>query len=233
MSETLSVRINNVKGEWPTSLDDDKCEVDDVRYIRIASQNRGLRKLIFENNELSTGKSVDQSITSSKGLAQLIKQRNEKHAELFTAESSGATLDCTLFADESNEPPKKAPKIAHNKAHLMRKSPKAMTLEVDVGDSVHEVNVLRPVHPRDNLWVPYQADQLAIILQFIRESGFDEALQMHHHGLPANIYARKQGYVVKYIRQGAISWKRKATLEDAIAFAAVPADSVDDEEPDE
>ncbi len=51
--------------------------------------------------------------------------------------------------------------------------------------------------------------------------------------MPANIFARKQGYVAKYIRQGAVSWKRKATLEDAIAFAPVPADSVDDEEPDE
>ena len=127
--------------------------------------------------------------------------RNQKQASSLSVEGA----QCSLF-----EQPKKKARVRTPRHQLeaMRQAPDSICLELEVNGIPKEVEVLRPVHPGDNLFVAYQAEMLAAVLHHLRASGFEEAPRCSKPaGLPKGIRTRKGGgYIVKYTKASGSIW---------------------------
>ena len=104
----------------------------------------------------------------------------------------------------------------------MRSDPTTINIEVDVLGEMHEVSVLRPVHPKDNLFVAYTEESITPVLHHLREQGFNE-----YKGRPRNPEKRKGvwemdgGFVVKFQKaDGLAGYKKTPSLDAAKAFLA-------------
>ena len=63
---------------------------------------------------------------------------------------------------------------------------------------MHEVDVLRPVHGRDRLWVLYESANIGAIITFLRSKPFGE--KQSQFELPdgvRNVLKRKNGFIAK------------------------------------
>ena len=120
---------------------------------------------------------------------------------------------------------KKKPRWTNSRRQqeAMRQSPDTLTLELDIDGVVHEVDVLRPVHPTDNLFISYKAGMIAAMLHYLRTRGFNDVTPKSSVCiLPKGIPRCKHGYVVKFTKpSGAAGYKLcKESLDEAIAFQA-------------
>ena len=87
------------------------------------------------------------------------------------------------------------------------------------GDSDQEsLRVLRPLHPKDGLYVRYTSAYIACLVNFLRNEGFDECLSTStKNDLPKGIAKRGNIFLVKYTkRDGNQGWKSFKILADAI-----------------
>ena len=76
-----------------------------------------------------------------------------------------------------------------------------MTISVEVGCAAHNMEVLRPIHPTDNLFVAYKAEALTPLMHYLRDAGFEEPREHKTQQFPKGtkgVHVRKYCLVVKF-----------------------------------
>ena len=93
-----------------------------------------------------------------------------------------------------------------------RQAPEDMQIQVDAWDC----DVLRPVHPRNRLWVSCEPVTVAHVLQYIRGHAFSEHLLKHQNKARVGIWKRGHKIKMKLISiDGEAKWQQFDSLEDA------------------
>ena len=211
---TRTVKLDGVKPTWKISKSSDTVDIDGVTYVRVNGYMYTLNSLVACGNDEVPNGCEHTCVSLSKGLKSLISTRNQKQSEAFQEENRG----CTMFAAPKN--------IKHVVPHAqkadMRRTPQTLQIIVEVGGNPYTLEVLRPVHPKDNLFIACTAPMIATLLHILRTGGFDEQTRrVKQPGLPKGIHKRKGFLVAKYTNgDGSNGFKRCKTVDDAIAFLA-------------
>ena len=180
----------------------------------------------------------------SLGLQELIKLRNEAQVKSLS-EADGKT--CTLFEGTSrpakkprvffeasidgqlqkliklrNEAQVKAlseadGKSFHAQMKTLRDDHDALTVQVSIGDQEHSIEVLRPVHGRDRLWVLYEESSLGAVITYLRDMPFgDKIRQVKLPDGVTGVIKRTNGWIVKKKRDdGSVQHMFTKQLDDA------------------
>ena len=169
-------------------------------YVCFKPNNAGLCQMMVEANgeksaaDIKTFKSSwHYSCWHSLGLQELIKLRNEAQVKSLS-EADGKT--CTLF--EGTSRPAKKPRVSHAEMKTLRDDHDALTVQVSIDGQEHSIDVLRPVHGRDRLWVLYEESSLGAVITYLRDMPFGDKLT--HAELPdgvTGVIKRKTGWIVK------------------------------------
>ena len=208
LSQVRSVSLLGLTPKWTIQENKDVVyDANGAAYVRIASVNTGLNALC------SVGLPSSALLSQRIGLNALIDQRNQKQAQELSADT------CNLF---DGAPRAKRSRTDRGKQQAMRSDPTTINIEVDVLGEMHEVSVLRLVHPCDNLFVAYTEDSIAPVLHHLREQGFNE-----YKGRPRNpekpkgVWEMDGGFVVKFQKaDGLAGYKKTPSLDAAKAFLA-------------
>lgn len=219
LSEVRTIAITGVKPRWQIRHQKDVMMVDGAPYIRMSKQSYGFNLIVASCNELAARQCEGRRgclLTYSKGMAHLIELRNKQQAAGLVEPEQ-----CTLFAEPQL---KKARTLSRRVIESKRKAPGAMTLEVDADGIKHEITVLRPVHPTDCLFVPYESSMIASVLHVIAVYGFETDEEMPEI-LPKGIFRRQCGEVFKYIVKfkkpdGSCGYRTYKDMESAMAYQA-------------
>lgn len=215
------MRVEGLGPEWRIQKSEDVAMLDGQAFVRVAPSNCSLSRLVAADQETPAA----ATLQASNGLASLISMRNQAQA-LALSSSANAGDSCSLF--DAPGRPRRPVRIARHQQQVLRNSPASLTLQVPVGDSTIDVDVLRPIHSADNLFVAYNAEMLTAVLHYIRTNGFKGLVARDRSGLPKGVHKRKGSFVVKYTKPcGSAGYKSRKTLEDALAFLADSVDQAD------
>ena len=108
---------------------------------------------------------------------------------------------CTLF--DGADSCAKRPKLQFTKAsHEHNAGGASMVLMVPFEDGTQlPLKVLRPLHPKECLWIAYRPAYIASFVSYLREAGFDSSLAVHRKTAPTGIWKRETGkFVVPYTK---------------------------------
>ena len=212
--ESRTVTLDGIKPQWRITKGDDVVNVKDEAYIRVATCNFGLSSIVAADNDECPTPSPKYLLSASKGLAEMITMRNRKQADSLSDVSEG----CDLFEQVRKRP---RWRNSRHQQEALRQSPDTITIELDINGVMHKVEVLRPVHPNDNLFIAYKADMIAATLHYLRTRGFNEAdSKAAQCSLPKGIHRHKHGYQVKFMKLNGLTGYKlcKDSLDEAIAF---------------
>ena len=227
-----TVSLPGLKPQWKTSCKNgDVVVVGDVTFVRVAASVWSLNQLVAADNDAVPDDDGDGHglLSRSIGLKELTNMRNQRQA---ADTKEAAQPKCSLFS-KSEPTSKKAHRISRGEIASMRDAPKYITLSVEVDDVTHDVDVLRAVHPSDNLFVAFNDDMIATVLHVLRSKGFTSTQRDYNKDdRPKGILKRKGCFVVKFEKSdGSSGYKKQRTLEDAFAFLANPTVKRESAEP--
>jgi len=202
------------------------------QFVRVAPSSHTLTALVLEPLETKM-----RSITASVGLRTLTKLRNEAFAAMMQ-ESLEPSPGASLF-DLPSEAPKKKPKkrLSDRKKVDHKDNPMTLDVVIHVDGEHRTLKILQPFFGEsDNIFVEYEPASLGLLLQYLRQEGFDDEQKLRatrDGSLPKGIRARKDGkFIVAYTRDcGGKGYKTLNDLESAVAFQANP--NTDDADPDD
>ena len=185
-------------------------------YVCFKPNNSGLCHMMVEANgeksEADIKSAGHYSCWHSLGLGELIKLRNEAQVKALS-EADGKT--CTLF--EGTSRPAKKPRVSHAQMKTLRDDHDALTVQVSIDGQEHSIDVLRPVHGRDRLWVLYEESSLGAVITYLRDMPFGDKLT--HAELPdgvTGVIKRKSGWIVKKKRDdGSVQHMFTKQLDEA------------------
>ena len=201
------VSVESLKSVWTISQAD-VVMADGTAFVRLGGP--APIPILTEDLDHVPDKMRYLSPLSSKGLTELLRLREEAEERAAAEEDS----TCTLF-----EPAKKKAKNSRDIVSEKRHNPKVIEIEIVVDDETIPIEIIRQVHRKDNLFVAYDAIQLAAIIHFIRSHGFEDIPSPEKLHLPRGIIRRNKKFLVKYTKaDGCIGFKTKDTLEDAISW---------------
>ena len=169
-------------------------------YVCFKPNNSGLCQMMVEANGEKSAADIKTkghySCWHSLGLHELIKLRNEAQVKALS-EADGKT--CTLFAGTSR--PAKKPRLSHAQMKILRDDLNAvttLTVQVSIDGQEHAIDMLRPVHGRDRLWVVYEESSLDAVITYLRDRPFGD--KQTHAEMPdgvTGVIKRKNGWIVK------------------------------------
>ena len=227
-----NIKLEGIKPVWKVNKPHDVAIVGDDTFVRISPAQYTLNSVLaYKNDELTRGME-QQAVVLSRGLKALIAQRNEKQSDELKQEQSDAKA--SLF-----KTPPKQPKLVRTHAEKadMRRDPGVMVIEVVVGDKTVHIDVLRPIHPCDNLFVVYEPEAVAAVIHIMRTMGFDEPQKRDRlPDLPKGVHHRNGFVLAKFPRttdgMNGYGYKKCKTVEDAVRFLTQPTPDAAEEPPD-
>ena len=83
LSTSLKVQIDGFKAQWRTSKPEDSIAIEDMTFIRVVPYSYGLVKLTTASNPNAPPEAAISSLTSSIGLQNLIRMRNDARASML------------------------------------------------------------------------------------------------------------------------------------------------------
>ena len=198
-------------------------------YVCFSPNNSGLCHMMVEANGEKSAADIKTkghySCWHSLGLHELIKLRNEAQVKALS-EADGKT--CTLFAGTSR--PAKKPRLSHAQMKILRDDLNAvttLTVQVSIDGQEHAIDMLRPVHGRDRLWVVYEESSLDAVITYLRDRPFGD--KPTHAEMPdgvTGVIKRSNGWIVKKKQEdGTVQHTFTKELEDAtmlVKTAVVP-----------
>ena len=212
LSETVVrvVSLDGLQAKWQIAIED-QVVVEDEIFVKLCTGNKQLCNLVWEDNHdaPTPERNKHTSLTTSIGWQQLIKLRNEKQSQQFSG--------CSLF--ENTTKPKKKPRMS--RGEIKSKRSEFQVIEVDLNGA--NIKMLRPVHPKDTAAVLYDSSTLAVVLNYLRDNGFEKREPNMKRG--AGIHKRKvrgidKGFVVMKQEEGKKKYKHVETLDAAMQVAA-------------
>ena len=176
LSHTLAVRKPGLKAVI-TFKKADCLTLGSKTYVCFKPNNAGLCQMMVEANGEKVAADIKTaghySCWHSLGLQELIKLRNEAQVKALS-EADGKT--CTLF--EGTSRPAKKPRVSHAQMKTLRDDHDALTVQVSIDGQEHSIDVLRPVHGRDRLWVLYEESSLGAVITYLRDMPFGDKLRI-------------------------------------------------------
>ena len=211
---------------------EDVVQCDDEAYVRLRPNNSSLVRIVVEGNDQAPQPIPERfSMTSCKGFKTIMELRNAAQAKEMEPDAA-----CSLF-DDDEEPcakKKKAKRCSKTTADIQQQRDQlsSMSLEIEVDGETKHIQVLRPVLPRDGIFVRYDKAVLGDVIKLLRGSGFYEE-QKHqykteHGDLPQDvkgIWARniddEKSWIVAYKNaEGKEKFKKFTDLDAAVVWKA-------------
>jgi hypothetical protein len=172
------------------------------------------------------------SLTASKGYAELMALRNTaQSAELRQVEkdlriSAMAALFQKKPADET--PAAKRARVSREKIREASRNPDVIAITVDDGGDVFDLEVVRPLHPNDEIAVKLDTDTIERVIRYIVNQGFDLHQAAGKKELPPGVHRRPNGkYAVFQHVDGIKRNKTVRSLDHACRIAAEERDKVE------
>ena len=198
-------------------------------YVCFKPNNSGLCQMMVEANGEKVAADIKTaghySCWHSLGLGELIKLRNEAQVKALS-EADGKT--CTLFEDTSR--PAKKPRVSHRQMKNLRDDIDALTVQVSIDGQEHSIDMLRPVHGRDRLWVLYEESNLDAVITYLRDMPFGD--KQTHAEMPdgvTGVIKRKNGWIVKKRQDdGSVQHILTKQLDDATMLVNSDAGAKDE-----
>jgi hypothetical protein len=216
ITEMVKIQLEGNRSSWTIGIDD-MTIVNDTKFVKLPRSDvstSAFARLIMGSSK------VEGEITSmcgSLGLALLIRLRNEGQAAHMSDIPAGL-----VGIVEEHEMPLKKKKISRQECEDARNAPSVIEIVVPAdGESPSfTMQVLRPVHSRDDLWVPLCKDVLANLVLYLQTAGFGtEPLPRRRDvTLPAGVQMRTQPKTLKtyfIVKQPDQQTKRAHSLEAA------------------
>jgi len=218
------------KAKWEIKSDK-LVHVGTKTFVKLACWDGSLCRLVLEDCPAACdGANKSFSLSSSNGLHQLMKLRNEAQ----TLELQKACEPRSSLCIGVRTPPSKRPRISRMAIKQMRSNPGTVCITVPAfaEHSDLEMDVLRPVHPRDELGVLLDKSVLERIIRFIQHEGFSvENSSRHDRSLPKGVWNKRVGdthqYIVPVVSNGKRKLKRATCIEDAIQIQNSELDELD------
>ena len=104
-----------------------------------------------------------------------------------------AETTCILFEASLAKTIRTTPRESRDQVKEMRRAPESLIITLTTGDDDHHIDVLRPVHPNDCVFVEYEDDTISVVFGFLRAKGFGESKRPNTMHLPKGTHVRKQG----------------------------------------
>ena len=161
----MSVKIETthkmtVDGQLPWVVPDKLLrKIGGVTYFKFSACNPSIVRLVYE------AKQQRLSMSSSGALLALKQLRNKIQHDVFLAES-GSAAEASFFGEAAAAKPKKMSKA--NRGQL-KANPEVMDVPVTVGGVATSINILRPLHPLDDISVEFTEEALGVIIRYVRE----------------------------------------------------------------
>jgi hypothetical protein len=218
-----AVSFEGSKAEWKIMKEDEVVDVDGVAFVQLANRNSSLSGLIGKPNK------DFHCLTRSNGYQELLRLRNAEARRLWSdEETSGSTLFGPVASPSRSR--------TRDELNTQRQQHRCLTLKLSTDNGQHDVKLLRPVHPRDTMFVAFEETSISVVLHYIRTKGFSEQKRSRNsESLPKGVHKHAKGYLVMYTdAEGCTRRKLKHDLAAALAFHADPTiDDVDDEQGDD
>jgi hypothetical protein len=234
LMDTRCVTLPGGKKSWKIIKPQDTVVTDQQVFVRMALKDTSLSQLVFEKLEGVPREFAN--LACSRGLADLIQLRNAAQARLLEPAAAGARL---LF-DQVGPQPKMRRQSRHAIKMARCEARDSVSIEFNIGDQLCQVEVLKPVHPNDNLFVEYEPTALWQVLTYIRNSGFSDEVRKFskRESLPKGVFRRGDAFLVRSKRaDGKHRYTTCKDLETAMLelekIQSGTADADDDETPPE
>ena len=209
--------------------------VGDEPFIRLNSQSWTLQNVVWEQNEDAPIPHVGRdrtrqysSLANCIGLNTMLQLRNEAQAQ-HLAPAGGSTLFQGVDVDDNNKKKKTGLQMTKLEMKSKRNEHVPITIDINMDGTTHTIEVLRPVHAKDALYVKYDAETLRVVLQYMRQSGFTEMKPNIKHQGAAGIQKDGDGFrVVVRDDQGQKRYKKAKDLDDAVQILNNPNENGED-----
>jgi hypothetical protein len=219
LTETRTVSFPGFKRAWAITKASDMVTCDGQTFVRLCPRSYTLRQLVLEQNT-NVPSQPPSNLTSSCGLESLSKLRNEAQAlVLHPGEPSAAELLFNVPAGSAKRA--RTSRVAIRQA---RQSFSSLEIEIVVDGKEHIVPMLRPVHPRDNVFVLFSPEVITAVIMYIRQEGFADSTSLcykRHPERPQGIHYMRNDktYVVVFRKDdGTKGYHRCASIDDALAW---------------
>ena len=213
LSDIKMVKLDGVENAAWKIMPVDQKTVNGELYVRIQVKSQSLMHLVKPH----ASSKAWLSMSTSKGLKALIASRN--NVQQSYAHDQAGQAPAALMDDEgkSNQ---KAPRRSRYEIESAYKESESMNLDVEG----QQIKVLKSVNPKDALYVLYNADDLGVVLNFLRDQGFDDSLctsRIQHDG-DQGIQKRGNGFTVLNKYTGKRSYAK--SFEEALSMQQRHAD---------
>ena len=228
-AEIKVLSMSGYTSQWKI-MPEDITMVGDMQFVKLKATNHGLQSLLYEGNELAQTTPKLKMLTSSIGMAHMMKLRDAAVKE--NAQKQLQSTSC-LF-DEPVQP--KHIKMSRIEMQQKRTSEPRSSLEIniDVDGVSYPIIVIEPIASRDAMHVLCTKETLAIVIKFLRDEGFNDAEQKAKtSGMLPGIYSRGSKFIA--VKTGKDGRKRHKIVDDAesgVAWQAKNTDGTDDEDTD-
>ena len=217
--------------------------VDDRVFVKLARSAVGFATIVFHNCEqLPQDVPKGYSLTTSLGESDMVARRDRQdHTERVERAVACAPA---LFKKQMKVNEKKIKSKTRSDIQELRRST-ADTMHIELTDVKDDegitkrVEVLRPIHPRDELAVPLNAEAIANVIKFLQISGSSQQQQKRKRSgipddCPHGIWSRKRHNGVQYFLKaktvdGKTTSKSYATMVGAITGIEEEIQSDEDE----
>ena len=201
--------------------------LEDYTFVRLNPRNASLIAVVCDNNpHFHNQMPKSFSLSCCDGLTELIKLRNAAQAASLAPKD-----DCKLFESQpaQKEKKKKGPRMTLQKKAENRRHATTIVVQVCLEGVQYDVEMVRPLHGRDGVWVRYDADTLSVVVRFMRALGFSEPRVRDTPSFDCKgIYKRTDGFVVDCSRTPlGPKYKKVKTLEDAYKVLALSREPLD------
>ena len=217
LSEKKCVGLDGLIHQFFVWKPNDVVECHGAIFVRMSPSSYSLREILLEKNVLAPEPVPKRwSLSCSVGMNKLMELRNEQQAASLRGESN---TSCNLFDDS---PPsdclRRACRVPRPEIQKKRQEHDVLTVELELDGESKSVRLLRPMHPRDNLFIEYEAHTLGLVLRYFRALGFSDVKEPRPD-LPKGILNRKGMYLVRHVKDnGEMGLKKFDELDAAIAF---------------
>ena len=152
---------------------------DGTMFVKVHPHSFPLYQMVCRKNPHLNQDDVNNgyvSLNNSIGLHHLTKLRNAAQAVSLQQDPPDASGPaCTLFAESAEKLSKK------RKVHFTLESQKQMKsadcqASIAIMAGLAPLKVLKPIHPRENLWIAYEEANVAAFITCLRDAGFDSSL---------------------------------------------------------
>jgi hypothetical protein len=225
LSEIRCISLPGLKKVWRITKGIDSVVCDDEVFVRVCRGNKTLEQLVLEKNPNISKDESTNNLACSVGIDTLERLRNTTQARMLDDEQpSSASL---LFGGDSSQSQPKKKRRSRADIERARHERDSLYVTITVAGEEHDVRMLKPVNPRDNMFVAYEPGTLWCVIKFLREQGFSADAKKYRErmtGMPKGVYTRGDKFVIRYKKDdGTTGHKFVDNMDDAVTFLENPS----------